>query len=151
MSTHLQAAELTLHWLDRSRAQRVLWLLEELKLQYKIVTYKRLSDGQAPVSLKAIHPLGKSPVLEIKPTGAPKSYVLAESANIIEYVSEHFGAHLIPAKWKKGQENKLFGESEEWLRLKFYMPYSEGSLMSLAAQAALKDGRYKSSIMRDDS
>ena len=135
-----QLAELTLHWLDRSRAQRIVWLLEECRLQYKIVTYKRQADMQAPPSLKAVHPLGKSPVLEVKVPGNGPSKTMAESGSIVEYIAEHFGRHLIPQQWKAGQEGKVLGETEEWLRYKFYTNYAEGSLMSLAAQSALKDG-----------
>ena len=135
-----QLAELTLHWLDRSRAQRIVWLLEECRLQYKIVTYKRQPDQQAPSSLKAVHPLGKSPVLEVKVRPDGPSRMMAESANIVEYISEHFGRHLIPQQWKTGQQGRILGETEEWLRYKFFMNYAEGSLMSLAAQSALKDG-----------
>jgi len=55
---------ITLHHLDNSRSQRILWLLEELGLEYDIVEYKRDPDSAAaPESLKKIHPLGKSPVI----------------------------------------------------------------------------------------
>jgi len=136
---------ITLHWLDRSRAQRIIWLLEELQLQYRLVTYRRLSDNQAPASLKAVHPLGKSPVLEINQPRWIKPLVLAESANIVEYVAEHFGRNLVPDKWKEGTktaepESGLREETEEWLRYRFYMHYSEGSLMALIGSGALKNG-----------
>ncbi len=146
------AAQLTLHWLDRSRAQRVLWLLEELNLQYKLVTYKRLPDNQAPASLKAIHPLGKSPVLEINHPRLKTPRILAESANIIEYVSEHFGPHLIPEKWKPAAKtddsaDTLGEETEEWMRYRFFMNYAEGSLMALIGIGALKNGEISRSFV----
>jgi glutathione S-transferase len=138
-------ASITLHWLDRSRAQRIIWLLEELNLQYRLVTYKRLPDQQAPASLKAVHPLGKSPVLEIKYPKWNKPLVLAESANIIEYVAEHFGRNLIPDRYKdetktEDPESGPREETEEWLRYRYYMNYAEGSLMNLVGTGALKNG-----------
>jgi glutathione S-transferase len=134
--------QITLHWLDRSRAQRIIWLLEELRLQYRLVTYQRKTDQQAPASLKAVHPLGKSPVLELKHPRAEKPLVLAESANIVEYLAEHFGTHLIPKKWKEDSKREVGDETDEWLRYKFYMNYSEGSLMTLIGTGALKNGQY---------
>ncbi len=108
--------QITLHWLDRSRAQRIIWLLEELRLQYRLVTYQRKPDQQAPASLKAVHPLGKSPVLELTHPRASKPLVLAESANIVEYLAEHFGTHLIPKRWKEDSRREVGDETDEWLR-----------------------------------
>ncbi|MGC1665999.1 MAG: glutathione S-transferase N-terminal domain-containing protein, partial [Bradyrhizobium sp.] len=54
---------LTVHHLNNSRSQRVLWLLEELGVAYDIVRYQRQSNMLAPAELRAIHPLGKSPVI----------------------------------------------------------------------------------------
>ena len=54
---------LTVHHLNNSRSQRVLWLLEELELPYEIVRYQRQPDMRAPAELRAVHPLGKSPVI----------------------------------------------------------------------------------------
>ena len=54
---------LTVHHLNNSRSQRVLWLLEELGVAYEIVRYQRQPDMRAPKELQAIHPLGKSPVI----------------------------------------------------------------------------------------
>jgi glutathione S-transferase len=132
--------QITLHWLERSRAQRVIWLLEEVKLSYHLKTYKRLPDQQAPPSLRAVHPLGKSPVIEISSPRSAKPVVLAESANIIEYIASHFGPELIPEKWRKGQEDQIGGETDEWLRYRFYMNYAEGSLMGIMREGALKNG-----------
>ncbi len=61
---------LTVHHLNQSRSQRVLWALEELQLSYQVVCYQREKNMQAPAELKKIHPLGKSPVLEDQGRGA---------------------------------------------------------------------------------
>jgi glutathione S-transferase len=77
------------HHLEESRSQRVLWLLEELGLAYDVKRYARdLQTRLAPPELKAIHPLGKSPVIEMD------GRVFAESGAIIEYFAENeaFGA-----------------------------------------------------------
>ena len=54
---------LTVHHLNNSRSQRVLWLLEELGVSYEIARYQRQSNMLAPPELRAVHPLGKSPVI----------------------------------------------------------------------------------------
>ncbi|TVY49360.1 Glutathione S-transferase [Lachnellula occidentalis] len=119
--------------LEDSRAQRLLVLLEELNLKYEIKTYKRNKDRLAPESLKKIHPLGKSPAVEIElPGQAP--FVLAESGAIFEYLCTHFGKHLIPARGGEGGNGI---ESEEFRRNRYFMHYAEGSLMSLVAIAAV--------------
>ena len=69
---------LTVHHLNQSRSHRVLWALEELGLTYEIVRYQREKSMLAPDSLKKVHPLGKSPVLE------DNGLVLAESGAILE-------------------------------------------------------------------
>ncbi|KAJ7771476.1 hypothetical protein B0H16DRAFT_1881109 [Mycena metata] len=117
--------KIILHWLDRSRAQRILWLLIELDVPYEIQTYKRDSGMLAPPALKAVHPLGKSPTITID--GRP----IAESAFIIEYLCEHFAPRLIPRKWQDGREGEVGGETEEWMRFRYFMHYAEGSLMSM--------------------
>ena len=76
---------ITLHHLENSRSQRILWLLEELGVDYEIKRYERdPATGLAPASLKAIHPLGKSPVI------ADGETVVAESGAIIEYLCDKF-------------------------------------------------------------
>nr|WP_315233294.1 glutathione S-transferase [uncultured Albidiferax sp.] len=105
---------LTVHHLNNSRSQRVLWLLEELELPYEIVRYQR--DAQtllAPPSLRAIHPLGKSPVV------TDGDLLLAESGAIVETVIEHYGnGRLAPA----------LGTPER-LRFRYWLHYAEGSAM----------------------
>lgn len=72
------------HHLEESRSQRILWLLEELGVAYEVRRYARNPQTRlAPPELKAIHPLGKSPVIEAN------GKVLAESAAIIEYLAEN--------------------------------------------------------------
>ncbi|QGZ95904.1 glutathione S-transferase family protein [Terricaulis silvestris] len=75
---------IVVHHLEESRSQRVLWLLEELGLDYEVKRYARNPQTRlAPPELKAIHPLGKSPVIE------RDGKVFAESGAIIEYFAEH--------------------------------------------------------------
>jgi len=71
--------------LELSRAQRILWLLEELKVPYELKTYKRTKERFAPAELKDVHPLGKSPVVTIEVPGRDP-LVMAESASIVEYI-----------------------------------------------------------------
>jgi glutathione S-transferase len=76
---------LTLHHLNYSRSIRVLWLLEELGIEYDLVKYERDENFRAPSALKAIHPLGKAPVL------VDDALTLAESAPILSYIDERYG------------------------------------------------------------
>lgn len=71
-------------------------------------------------------------MVSITAPGATEPIVLAESAFIVQYLCEHFpnGAALIPKRWKDGQEGKIGGETEEWMRYQYIMYYSEGSFMS---------------------
>src|SRR3954463_2922743 len=81
------------HHLNNSRSQRVLWLLEELGLEYEIVRYQRDAKTMlAPPELRAIHPLGKSPVLVVDGENArDEKITLAESGAIVEYLVERYG------------------------------------------------------------
>lgn len=102
------------HHLNNSRSQRILWLLEELALPYEIVRYQREKTMLAPESLRRVHPLGKSPVLEID------GRMLAESGAIIEYVVEQHGnGQLMPARG-----------TDDYFRFRYWMHYAEGSAMS---------------------
>ena len=91
----------------------------------------------APAELKEIHPLGKLPVISIEADGMAKPLVLAESGLIVEYLVGHFGPHLAPEKWQVGKEGKVGGESEEWMRYRYFMHYPEGSLMTYMIIALL--------------
>ncbi|MCD2514373.1 glutathione S-transferase family protein [Comamonas endophytica] len=112
---------LTIHHLQTSRSQRILWLLEELGVPYELRVYQRDPRTRlAPAELKAVHPLGKSPVIT---DGAA---VVAESGAIIEYLAETHGAqtpaelsHLEPARG-----------TPEHRQCRFWMHYAEGSLMN---------------------
>ncbi|HBQ41359.1 MAG TPA: glutathione S-transferase, partial [Halieaceae bacterium] len=105
---------LTVHHLNNSRSQRVLWLLEELELPYKIVHYTRDPDTNlAPPALEALHPLGKSPLL------ADDDRIIMESGAIIDYILRRYGnGRLLPAPGSDAHEEYL-----QWLH------YVEGSAM----------------------
>ncbi|KAH7401183.1 glutathione transferase [Pyrenochaeta sp. MPI-SDFR-AT-0127] len=130
MSNNQQGAKIVVHWLTKSRGQRIVWLLEELNLEYEIKVYKRNADFRAGPELKQVHPLGRSPMISITPAGSEKETVIAESETIIDYLCEHFGPHLIPKKFPEGKEGQLCAETEEWMRYKFLMDYTEGSLFT---------------------
>jgi glutathione S-transferase len=106
---------IVVHHLNNSRSQRVLWLLEELGLEYEIKRYERDAKTMlAPASLRAVHPLGKSPVV------TDGSLTLAESGAIIEYLVERYGnGKLAPAPG-----------TPERLRYIYWLHYAEGSAMS---------------------
>ncbi|KKK20725.1 hypothetical protein ARAM_002705 [Aspergillus rambellii] len=132
--------KVTLYWLEKSRAHRILWLLEELNVPYEVKTFQRGADMLAPPELKEIHPLGKSPVIAIESPGASKPLVLAESGLIVEYLCDHFGGErLIPTRYSKGKEGQVGGETEEWMRYRYYMHFSEGSLMPFLVMKLLMD------------
>lgn len=122
--------------LEKSRSQRILWLLEELELEYELKTFRRGVDLLAPAELQAVHPLGKSPVLTVAPHAEAPVVTIAESANIIEYLIEHFGPQLKPRQWKDDQP-AVGGETEAWLRYRYFMHYGEGTLMPLLVTAVL--------------
>ena len=111
-------------------------MLEELKIDYELKTYKR-QDMRAPDDFKKVHPLGKAPLVTVEKDGMDKPTVLAESGLIIEYLIDNFGPWLVPSKYKEGKESQVCGESEEWLRYRYYMHYGEGSLMPLTVTSIL--------------
>ena len=102
------------HHLNNSRSQRVLWLLEELGLAYEVRRYQRDAKTMlAPPELRAVHPLGKSPVIQ------DGEVTLAESGAILEYlVGRHGNGRLIPA-----------AGTPERLRYTYWMHFAEGSAM----------------------
>lgn len=104
---------LTLHHLNNSRSQRVLWLLEELGTPYEIKFYQRGPDMLAPKELRAIHSLGKSPVI------TDNGNTIAESGAIIEYIVDTYeDGRLIPRP-----------KTPERLRYTYWLHYAEGSAM----------------------
>lgn len=106
---------LVVHHLNNSRSQRILWALEELKQPYEIKKYMRNSETNlAGDDLKAVHPLGKSPVLTDGDT------TVIESSAIINYLIRHYGdGDLRPAPG-----SPAYDEYEQWLH------YAEGSIMT---------------------
>jgi glutathione S-transferase len=106
---------ITVHHLNNSRSQRVLWLLEELGCRYEVKRYERDAKTMlAPPALKAIHPLGKSPVI------SDGDNTIAETGAIIEYVLERYGSgRLVPP-----------AGSKEKLRYTYWLHYAEGSAMT---------------------
>lgn len=102
------------HHLNSSRSQRILWLLEELGLEYEIEKYQRNSQTLlAPEALRKIHPLGKAPVIE------DDGIIIAESGAIIEYLVSTYGA------------GKLIPEAgtPAYRQYSYCLHYAEGSLM----------------------
>ncbi len=105
---------LTVHHLNDSRSQRILWLLEELGVPYEVRHYTRNPlTLRAPAELKAIHPLGRSPVV------SDDSVVVAETGAIVEYLLERYGhGRLRPA-----------AGTDEARRFTYWLHFAEGSQM----------------------
>lgn len=114
---------ITVHHLENSRSLRIVWLLEELNIEYQIKKYKRDPKTMlAPKELKEIHPLGKAPIIT-DDKGAH-----AESGAIIEYILENYGGkELIPKKENSSAYNKY----------KFFMHYAEGSVMPVLVMSLI--------------
>ena len=114
--TPMAPPTIRVHHLNNSRSQRVLWLLEELGQPYEVVRYQRDAKTMlAPDALRAVHPLGKSPVVELD------GRMLVESGAIIEALVERFdpGHALSPAA----------GDEDGRLRYRQWLHYAEGSAM----------------------
>lgn len=107
---------ITVHHLENSRSQRILWLLEELGAQYEVRRYERdKTTSLAPPELLAVHPLGKSPVI------SDDGLTVAETGAIVEYLIEkHGGGRLVPPEG-----------TPERLRYRYWMHAAEGSVMPL--------------------
>jgi glutathione S-transferase len=105
---------IVVHHLNNSRSQRILWLLEELGTPYRIEQYRRdARTNLAPPELRAVHPLGKSPVIE------DGDLVLAESGAIVEYLVERHGkSRLMPPRG-----------TQEHVRYLHWMHFAEGTMM----------------------
>lgn len=103
-----------LHHLNQSRSLRILWLLEELRQPYEIVSYQRKAENNlAPDNLKDIHPLGKSPVIELD------GEVYSESGAITELLIERFA----PDRLRPATDSVDYGHYLEWI------DFAESSLM----------------------
>jgi len=105
---------IVVHHLNNSRSQRVLWLLEELGIPYEVKRYERDAKTMlAPAELKAVHPLGKSPVI------TDGARTLAESGAVIEYLVDRYGeGRFVPP-----------AGTPERLRYTYWLHYAEGSAM----------------------
>jgi glutathione S-transferase len=105
---------ITVHHLNNSRSQRILWLLEELGLEYEVKRYERDPETMlAPDSLRSVHPLGKSPII------TDEELTLAESGALVEYLVE---------RYDNGRLAPLVGTSAR-LRYTYWLHYAEGSAM----------------------
>ncbi|MBR9826190.1 MAG: glutathione S-transferase [Alphaproteobacteria bacterium] len=105
---------LVLHHLNNSRSQRLLWLLEEINADYELRKYLRDPETmRAPDSLRAVHPLGKSPLL------SDGDEVIAESAAIIEYIIDTQAPHLRPEAGTPAYRDYVY-----------WMHFAEGTLMT---------------------
>jgi glutathione S-transferase len=135
-------AKVTLHWLNGSRAQSILWLLEQLEIPYDLEIYHRQKTMLAPPELLKIHPLGKSPVITVAAPAASEPVVLAETGFIVQYLCDHYpkGKTLVPPRWKDGQEGKVGGETEEWMRYQYLLHYIEGSFMATVVLNVILSG-----------
>jgi glutathione S-transferase len=104
---------LTVHHLENSRSQRILWLLEEMELPYRIKRYERDPRTMlAPPELRRVHPLGKSPLLD------DDGLIVSESGAIVEYLVD-----------KTGGKFGAPADRCNALRYRHYLHYAEGSLM----------------------
>jgi glutathione S-transferase len=111
---------IVVHHLENSRSQRVLWMLEELGLPYEIKRYERNKKTMlAPPELKAVHPLGKSPVIEDRSDQVNgRGRVIAETGAIVEYLVDKADGRLGPPANRGGA-----------LDYRYWLHYAEGSLM----------------------
>ena len=123
------------HHLEQSRSHRVLWMLEELGLDYELVCYKRDPDTWlAPPALRQVHPLGKSPVLQ------DGDLVLAESGAILDYLADRYdGQRLLSPE-------PMPAQAPERVRYRYWLHYAEGSAMPPLLMA-LVFGRVRSAPM----
>ena len=122
---------ITVHHLENSRSQRILWLLEELGVDYEIKHYARdKKTSLAPPELFVVHPLGKSPVITDGDT------TVAESGAIIEYlVNNYDDGRLLPVKG-----------TQERLAYTYWLHYAEGTFMPLMILSLIM-GRIESAPM----
>lgn len=109
------------HHLENSRSQRILWMLEELGLPYEVKRYERNKATMlAPPELRAVHPLGKSPVIEdTDEQQGGRNRVVAETGAIVEYLVDKADGKLGPPSRR-----------DDALGYRFWLHYAEGSLMS---------------------
>jgi glutathione S-transferase len=106
---------ITICHLNTSRSERIVWLMEELGLEYRLEFFQREPTGAAPPPMRNIHPLGKAPIIR------DGDLVLAESAAIVEYIVQRYG----------GGRLAVPPQAAEYPRYLYWMHFAEGSLMSL--------------------
>lgn len=106
---------ITIYHLSTSRSERVVWLMEELGLEYKLERFQREPSGAAPDTLKWIHALGKAPVIRDGDT------LLAESGAIVDYIVHRHGNGRLAVQ----------PEAADYARYLYWLHFAEGSLMSL--------------------
>jgi len=106
---------ITVYHLTSSRSERIVWLMEELGLDYQLEVFPREQSGAAPEAMKGLHPLGRAPIIRDGDT------VLAESAAIVEYIVQRYGSgRLVVAP-----------NAAAYPRYVYWLHFAEGSLMSL--------------------
>ena len=106
---------ITIYHLDTSRSERIVWLMEELGLEYKLELFQRNDNGSAPDALREIHALGKAPVIRDGNT------VLAESGAIVDYIVHRYA----------GDRLAVAPAAADYARYIYWFHFAEGSLMSL--------------------
>jgi len=115
--------KIVVHHLETSRSTRVLWLLEELGLEYELQRYARDANLRAPAEFSKLHPLGKAPVV------VHGDRTLAESGAILEYLLDQFDQDR-PIDKRLRPEAGSKRTYEAYLRYRYWLHYAEGSLMS---------------------
>jgi len=106
---------ITIYHLDTSRSERIVWLMEELGLEYELELFQRNDNGSAPDALRKIHALGKAPVIRDGDT------VLAESGAIVDYIVHRYA----------GDRLAVAPAAADYARYIYWFHFAEGSLMSL--------------------
>jgi glutathione S-transferase len=112
---------ITIYHLGVSRSERIIWLAEELGLPYELEIFRRERSGAAPDALRAVHPLGKAPVIR------DGDIVLAESGAIVEYLVERYGNGRL----------SVARDAPNYARYLYWLHFAEGSLMTLLIAALL--------------
>lgn len=154
--------QLHLHHLKQSRSVRIIWLLEELGLTYQLTSHDR-KNGLAPERLKAIHPLGKAPILQVKAKENTPEITLVESAVIIEYLIDYYDSNsndldseaLTDENIAISHEslthmvtNKQFRPdygTPEFEQYRYWLHFAESSLMPLLVMQLMLDTMIKKS------
>ena len=106
---------ITIYHLSTSRSERIVWLMEELGLDYQLERFQREENGAAPDAMKAIHPLGRAPIIRDGET------VLAESGAIVEYILGRYGNGRLA----------IAPDAAAYPRYIYWLHFAEGSLMTL--------------------